>query len=62
MIKEGDLVVIDNLNHKMNIKVSEEELEERRQKWQPREPRITTGYLSRYAKQVLSGSSGAVLE
>jgi dihydroxy-acid dehydratase len=62
LIEEGDIIVIDIPNHKINVNVSDEVLQERRKSWVPREPRITTGYLSRYAKHVLSGSSGAVLE
>lgn len=42
--------------------VSDEELAERRAKWQPREPKVTTGYLARYASMVTSGNRGAVLE
>ena len=44
------------------MKVSEEELEKRRAKWQPREPKVTTGYLSRYRELVTSGNRGAILE
>ena len=42
--------------------VSDEELAARRAKWQPREPKITTGYLARYASLVTSGNRGAILE
>ncbi len=42
--------------------VSDEELAERRAKWQPREPKITTGYLARYASMVTSGNTGAILK
>ena len=45
-----------------SIFISDEELEARRAKWQPREPKITTGYLKRYAELVTSGNRGAVLE
>lgn len=62
LIKEGDKIIIDIPNHKINVQVSDEVLEERRKQWKPRQPRITKGYLSRYAKNVLSGSSGAILE
>ena len=44
------------------MKVPEEELAARREKWQPREPKVTTGYLSRYREMVTSGNRGAVLE
>ncbi|MFQ9393952.1 MAG: dihydroxy-acid dehydratase [Lachnospiraceae bacterium] len=45
-----------------NSSVSDEVLAERRAKWQPREPKITTGYLARYAAMVTSGNRGAILE
>ena len=62
MVKEGDRIQIDIPNLSMNLKVSEEELEARRAKWQPREPKVTTGYLARYASMVTSGNRGAILE
>lgn len=62
LINEGDLIEIDINANTINILVSDDELKKRRESWQPREPRITTGYLSRYAKLVTSGSTGAVLE
>ena len=43
-------------------KVSDEEMEARRANWQPREPKVTTGYLARYASMVTSGNRGAILE
>lgn len=46
----------------LSLKVSEEELEARKAKWQPREPKVTTGYLARYAAMVTSGNRGAILE
>lgn len=61
LIEEGDRIVIDIPNHSINVKVSDEVLEERRKKWTPREPRITTGYLARYAEHVTSGNRGAIL-
>lgn len=62
LVEEGDIVEIDIPANTINVKVSDEELEQRRKKWKPREPRITTGYLSRYAKLVSSGCTGAVLD
>ena len=62
LVKEGDRIQIDIPNLSMNLKVSEEELEARRAKWQPREPKVTTGYLARYASMVTSGNRGAILE
>ena len=56
------MVEIDIPANKINVLVSDEELAKRRAAWKPRQPRITTGYLARYAKQVTSGSTGAILE
>ncbi|MCR5235413.1 MAG: dihydroxy-acid dehydratase [Lachnospiraceae bacterium] len=62
LVEEGDIIEIDINNYSMNLKVSDEELEKRRKEWKPREPRVTTGYLSRYAAMVTSGNRGAILE
>ena len=62
LIEEGDIIAIDIPNMKLDVKVSEEELEARKAKWQPREPKVTSGYLARYASMVTSGNRGAVLE
>jgi len=61
LLKEGDIISIDIPNHKINVEISDEEMQERREQWKPRQPKITTGYLARYAKLVSSGTSGAVL-
>lgn len=61
LIEEGDTIEIDIPKNTINVLVSDEEMAERRSKWQPREPKITTGYLSRYAKSVSSGMTGAVV-
>ena len=62
LVEEGDIISIDINNNQLNMKVSDEELEKRRAKWQPREPKITTGYLARYHEMVTSGNRGAILE
>jgi dihydroxy-acid dehydratase len=62
LIEEGDIIAIDIPNNSLNVKVSDEELAKRKEKWQPREPKVTTGYLSRYRELVTSGNRGAVLE
>ncbi len=62
LIEEGDIIAIDIPANTINVKVSDQVLEERRAKWQPREPKIQTGYLARYAKMVTSADRGAVLE
>ncbi len=62
LVEEGDIIAIDIPNYTMTLKVSDEELAARKAKWQPREPKVTTGYLRRYAAQVTSGNRGAVLK
>ena len=62
LVKEEDRILIDIPNNKLELLVSEEELAARKAAWQPREPKVTTGYLARYAKMVTSGNRGAVLE
>ena len=62
LVEEGDIISIDIENCSLNLKVSEEELAKRKAAWTPREPKVTTGYLARYAKMVTSGNRGAVLE
>ncbi len=61
LIEEGDIISVDIPNTSLNVKVSDEEMAQRRQKWQPREPKVTSGYLARYEKLVTSGDKGAVL-
>ena len=61
LVEEGDIIKIDIPNLSLTLAVSEEELEKRRQAWQPREPKVTTGYLARYAAMVTSGNRGAIL-
>ena len=62
LIEEGDIIQINIPELTLNAKVSEEEFAKRREKWQPKEPKVTTGYLARYAKMVTSGNRGAILE
>ena len=62
LIEEGDIIAIDIPANTINVKVSDEVLAERKAKWQPREPKVKTGYLARYASMVTSGNRGAVLE
>ena len=62
LIEEGDIISIDIPNNALNVKVSDEELAKRKEKWQPREPKVTTGYLARYRELVTSGNRGAILE
>ena len=62
LIEEGDIISINIPELKLEVKVSDEEMAARKAKWQPREPKITTGYLARYAAMVTSGNRGAILE
>ena len=62
LIEEGDIISINIPENRLDVKVSEEEMQKRREKWQPRQPRVTTGYLARYEKMVSSANRGAVLE
>ena len=62
LVEEGDIIKITIPENKLEMAVSDEELAARRAKWQPREPKVTTGYLARYAKMVTSGNRGAILE
>ena len=61
LVEEGDMISIDIDANTINVNVSDQELEARRAKWQPREPQITTGYLNRYARLVGSADKGAIL-
>ena len=62
LLRDGDIISIDIPNHSINVKLSDEELAARKAQWKPREPKINTGYLARYAALVTSGNRGAVLE
>lgn len=62
LVEEGDIIRIDIPNLKLEMDVSKEELEKRKAAWTPKEPRVKTGYLARYASMVTSGNRGAILE
>ena len=62
LVAEGDLIRINIPEHKLELAVSDEELARRKAAWTPREPKVTTGYLKRYAKMVSSANKGAILE
>ena len=62
LVEEGDLIRINIPEHKLEVVVSDEELVRRKAAWTPREPKVTTGYLKRYAKMVSSANKGAILE
>lgn len=62
LVEEGDIIAIDIPANAINVKVSDEVLAERRAKWQPREPKVKSGYLARYASMVTSADKGAILQ
>ena len=62
LLKDGDIISIDINNAKLEVKLSDEELEERRKNFKPLEPKVKEGYLARYAKLVSSASEGAILK
>ena len=62
LVQEGDTIILDITAKKLQLDVSEDELAKRKKEWQPRPPNITTGYAARYARQVSSGSTGAVVK
>lgn len=62
LIKEGDIIDIDIPGASINVRVDDAELEERRKGWEPEPPKITEGWLARYARLVASSSKGAILE
>lgn len=62
LVEEGDIIKIDINANSINVDISDEEMAARRAKWQPREPKVTTGYLARYAAMVSDSCKGAILE
>jgi len=62
LVEEGDIIRINIPENSLNVDISDEELAARRAKWQPRKPKITTGYLARYAALVTDSSQGAILK
>ena len=62
LVREGDIIKINIPAMTLDVDVSDEEMEQRRKEWVPREPKVTTGYLSRYRELVTSGNRGAILE
>lgn len=62
LVREGDIIRIDIPKNRLDVDISAEEMEKRRVEWQPKEPKVTTGYLARYASMVTSGNRGAILE
>lgn len=62
LVKEGDTIKIDINANTITLDISDEEMAKRKAEWQPREPKVTTGYLARYASLVTSANTGAILK
>ena len=62
LVQEGDIIRVDIPGNALDMTVSDAEIARRRAEWKPRQPKITTGYLSRYVQMVTSGNRGAILE
>jgi dihydroxy-acid dehydratase len=62
LVEEGDKITLDINNYKITLEVSDEELAKRREAWKAPEPKLTTGYLARYAKLVSSADKGTILQ
>jgi dihydroxy-acid dehydratase len=62
IVQEGDIIAIDIPAKKITLKVSDQEINERLSKWSPPQPKITHGYMARYARMVSSASEGAVVK
>jgi len=62
LIKDGDQITIDIPNRKLELRVAKSELAKRRKAWKAPKPKVTTGWLARYAQQVTSGATGAVMQ
>ena len=62
LVEEGDIIKIDINNTTITLDVPDDVLAQRKAAWKPRTPKVTTGYLARYAAMVTSGNRGAILE
>ncbi|SHI55731.1 dihydroxy-acid dehydratase [Parasporobacterium paucivorans] len=62
LVEEGDIIKIDINANTIHVEVSDEEMKARKDKWKPRKPSVTKGYLVRYAAQVTSADKGAILQ
>jgi len=62
IVKNGDKIVLDIPSRKLQVKLSQAEIKKRLAKWKPRKPKITTGWLARYAKVVTSANTGAIVK
>ena len=62
LVQEGDIISLDINNYKIHLEVSDEELAKRKAEWKAPAPKVTHGYLARYAKLVSSADKGAILQ
>jgi dihydroxy-acid dehydratase len=62
LVKEGDIISIDIAHYSINVKLDDDEIAKRRASWKPLPPKVTSGYLARYAKQVTSAATGAIFK
>jgi dihydroxy-acid dehydratase len=62
LLKDGDIIKIDIPSNKIDVELSDKELAGRRKAWKPPKPRITQGYLAKYASMATSADTGAVLK
>ncbi len=62
IVKNGDKIVLDIPGRRLQVKLSQAEIKKRLAKWKPRKPKITTGWLARYAKVVTSANTGAIVK
>ena len=62
LVEEGDIISINIPENTINVKVSDEERAKRKANWAPKEPKVKTGYLARYASMVTSADKGAILQ
>jgi dihydroxy-acid dehydratase len=62
VVRNGDVIDIDIPNKRIDLKISDEEMQQRLAEWRPSKPRVTRGYLARYAALVTSAATGAVLK
>jgi len=62
LLKDGDIVEIDIPNNSIQVKLTDAEINERKNNWKPKPPKITKGYLAKYASMATSADTGAVLK
>jgi dihydroxy-acid dehydratase len=61
-VRTGDIIKIDIKNKKIDVQLTKQDIKQRLSKWKQPKPKVTTGYLSRYAQRVSSADEGAILK